>query len=70
MSNLRVLFLYPNERSMSLVPPAIALLSRLLKDGGGKVDLFDTSGYTIGSDDSDADKVKQSNLAVQPFDLG
>ena len=41
----RVLFLYPNERGMSTVPPAIATLSQLLKDSGHKTALFDTTFY-------------------------
>ncbi len=70
MSNLRVLFLYPNERSMSLVPPVIALFSRLLKDRGCEVDLFDTSGYAIEGGAPDADKVNARILALWPFHLG
>ena len=41
----RVLFLYPNERGMSTVPAAIAILSRILKDAGHITDLFDTTFY-------------------------
>ena len=37
MSEFRVLFVYPNQRAESLVPPAIATFSRLLKDRGIKV---------------------------------
>ena len=51
MSDIKVLFIYPNQRAESLVPPAIAIFSRLLKDRGIKVDLFDTSFYDIDADD-------------------
>jgi anaerobic magnesium-protoporphyrin IX monomethyl ester cyclase len=51
MSEFRVLFVYPNQRAESLVPPAIATFSRLLKDRGIKVGLFDSSYYDIDADD-------------------
>lgn len=41
----RVLFLYPNERGMSTIPPSIASLSQILKDEGHKTALFDTTFY-------------------------
>ena len=41
----RILFVYPNERQMSTIPPAIALLSQLLKDKGHVTDVFDTTFY-------------------------
>ena len=37
----RVLFLYPNERGMSTIPPSIAGLSQILKDEGHVTSLFD-----------------------------
>ena len=42
---IRILFLYPNERGMSTVPAAIAILSQLLKDAGHETSLFDTTFY-------------------------
>lgn len=42
---IRLLFLYPNERGMSTVPAAIAILSQLLKDAGHVTSLFDTTFY-------------------------
>ena len=41
----RILFLYPNERGMSTVPAAIAILSQILKDAGHTTGLFDTTFY-------------------------
>ena len=40
---IKVLFVYPNEREMSTIPPAITLLSQLLKDEGHTTDVFDTT---------------------------
>ncbi|MDP6781862.1 MAG: hypothetical protein QGH32_08970, partial [Alphaproteobacteria bacterium] len=51
MSDFRVLLIYPNQRAESLVPPSIAMFSRLLKDRGFKVDLFDSSFYDLDADD-------------------
>ena len=45
MKRAKILFIYPNELGMSTVPPAIALLSQLLKDKGHKTDVFDTTFY-------------------------
>ena len=41
----RILFLYPNERGMSTIPPSVALLSQILKDEGHVTSLFDTTFY-------------------------
>jgi radical SAM superfamily enzyme YgiQ (UPF0313 family) len=45
MAGCRVLFLYPNERDMSLVPPVFGLFSALLRERGHKTTLFDCTGY-------------------------
>jgi len=68
MREFNVLFIYPNLRGMNMLPPAIALFSRILKDNGFKVALFDTTYYKIG-EDFDSDKEKEKNLAVRPFDM-
>ena len=68
MKDFKVLFIYPNLRGMNMLPPAIALFSRILKDNGVEVVLFDTTYYKIG-DDFDSDKEKEKNLAVRPFDI-
>ena len=41
----RILFLYPNERGMSTIPPSIATLSQVLKNEGHITSLFDTTFY-------------------------
>ena len=43
----RVLFIYPNQRTESLVPPSLAVFSSLLKAEGHQVGLFDTSNFEI-----------------------
>ena len=58
----RVLFIYPNERHMSTIPPAIALLSQMLKNEGHLTELFDTTFYEfddeITLENSDANMAK------------
>lgn len=68
MRDFNVLFIYPNLRGMNMLPPAIALFSRILKDDGFKVALFDTTYYKIG-EDFDSDKEKEKKLSVRPFDM-
>lgn len=67
MRDFRVLFLYPNLRGMNMLPPAIALFTRILRENGFTVALFDTSCYKV--DEFDSDKQKEINLAVRPFDM-
>lgn len=79
MSDFKVLFLYPNQRAESLVPPAIAIMSRLLKDRGVKVALFDSTHYDIEADEYiDASFLRTTkrqdnkgavqNLLVRPYE--
>ena len=63
-----VLFVYPNERSMSTIPPSIALLSRLLKDHGHSTDLFDTTFYQMDDLENvgDAESMTEDILSHRP----
>lgn len=64
----KVLIIYPNFRSASLIPPAVTLLSRILKNHGIKVALFDTTDY--GLDESkDYERLTQESLGVQPVSI-
>jgi len=63
--SFNVLFIYPNFRSETLVPPAIALLSRILKNNGFVVGLFDTTDYGLDLS-KDYDKVQEKYLTVRP----
>jgi len=67
---MKVLFLYPNLRGMYMVPPAIAILSAILKQNGVEVELFDTTHWLVpGESDFDSDKTKEKNLNVRPYDF-
>ena len=61
--NFKVLFLYPNERHVSIVPPSIAILSAILKREKITVDLFDTSLYP--TEGLDSDEIREKNLSVR-----
>jgi len=65
----RILFVYPNERQMSTIPPAIALLSQLLKDKGHVTDIFDTTFYKFDDDIAleDGDKGAAKSLQNRPI---
>lgn len=65
MSSVRVLFVYPNERDMSLVPPVFGLFASLLKARGFKVDLFDSTGYDFEGH-ADPDVEAEKNLHFKP----
>jgi hypothetical protein len=62
-NNFKVLFLYPNERHVSIVPPSIAILSAILKREKISVDLFDTSLYP--TEGLDSDEIREKNLSVR-----
>jgi hypothetical protein len=64
---LRVLFIYPNYFGMNMLPPAIALLSAVVKKEGHHVQLFDTTYYhedAFGTD-SDGAKVDRSYQIIE-----
>jgi|TARA_B100001964_G_scaffold235029_1_gene294444 radical SAM superfamily enzyme YgiQ (UPF0313 family) len=62
-NDYKVLFLFPNERHVSIVPPGIAVLSGLLKSENFSVDLFDTTLYPTKG--LDHDEVREKNLSVR-----
>ena len=65
----KILFVYPNERQMSTIPPAIALLSQLLKQDGHSTDIFDTTFYEFEDDIKleDGDKGGDYSLQHRPI---
>ena len=68
---MKVLFLYPNHKGMSMLPPGVALLSACLKREGHSVSLFDTTSYDSVTIDGvrdviDADESKSDRLNVRP----
>ena len=67
-SPCRVLFLYPNERGMSTIPPSIAGLSQILKNEGHITSLFDTTFYKFDDEISieDSDKIRSDVLETRP----
>ena len=60
----KILFIYPNFRSESLVPPGVTQLSRILKNHGFTVGLFDTTDYGLDLA-KDVDKIHEKFLAVR-----
>lgn len=64
----RILFLYPNERGMSTIPPSIATLSQVLKNEGHQTALFDTTFYKFDDELTieDSDEITAKALANRP----
>jgi anaerobic magnesium-protoporphyrin IX monomethyl ester cyclase len=65
----RILFLYPNERGMSTIPPSITSLSQILKDEGHQTALFDTTFYKFDDEITleDSDDVKAKAVENRPI---
>lgn len=68
MKKAKILFVYPNEREMSTIPPAITLLSQLLKDKGHETDVFDTTFYKFDDEISigNVDESSEKSLQTRP----
>src|SRR4051812_47159363 len=67
---LKVLFIYPNFRGMNMLPPAIGLLSAVLKRAGFEVRLFYTTHYqNVGGVECDSDGSKSERLMARPFKM-
>lgn len=65
MNKFKILFLYPNDRRMSMPPPSIALFSRLLKEKRFEVGLFDASHYDVGES---SNEVNVRDFVHKPYD--
>lgn len=63
--SFKVLWIYPNPRLETIVPPGIALLSTILRNNGVMVDLFDTTDYPV-EEDKDYERLTEAALGVRP----
>lgn len=63
---IRVLFLNPNPRSMSLIQPVVALFHSILSQAGMEMRFFDTTYYDISDEYVDPQKFFASNFTYQP----
>lgn len=69
---LKVFLVYPNLRGMNMLPPAVGLISAVLKRSGFEVKLFDTTYYEKLGDDhaeADSDQMKVQKLMARPFKM-
>ena len=67
--NCKVLFVYPNHKGNYMLPPAIGILSAVLKNAGHEVKLFDTSYHNnFGNVLFDVDASKSDRLMTKPFE--
>jgi len=64
---MRVLFVYPNTRGLYMVPPAVAILSAILKLEGHECRLFDTTYWDVPDAGVDGEAHKNKNLYIRPY---
>lgn len=71
--SVKVLFVYPNLRGMNMLPPAIGLMSSILKGRGHTVRLFDTTYYEKLDEkegaEADSDRIKTEKLMARPYKM-
>ncbi len=68
--SFKVLLVYPNYRGMNMLPPAMGLLSAVLKKQGVDVRLFDTTYYeNLDGRTSDSDHSKTDRLMARPYEM-
>ena len=68
--SVKVMLVYPNLKGMNMIPPAMGLLSAVLKREGCQVKLFDTTYYDrIEGKTSDSDKSKSDRLMARPYEM-
>jgi len=71
--SFKVLLIYPNQRGMNMLPPAIGLLSSILKGDKNTVELFDTTYYEkldeAGVAEIDSDNIKTEKLMARPYEM-
>ena len=66
---MRILLVYPNLYGMNMLPPAIGILTSVLKQHGHSVGLFDTTNYATWNHlDVVSDKLKEERLNARPYD--
>jgi radical SAM superfamily enzyme YgiQ (UPF0313 family) len=65
---MRVLFVYPNVRGLYMLPPAVAMLSALLKREGHDCRLFDTTYWNVAEAGVDSEAHKEKHLHVRPYE--
>jgi anaerobic magnesium-protoporphyrin IX monomethyl ester cyclase len=67
---IKVMLVYPNFRGMNMLPPAIGLLSAVLKNAGHTVRLYDTTYYEeIDGNNFDSDTSKADRLMARPYEM-
>ena len=65
---IKVLWIYPNTYGMYMIPPAIALLSAILKKHGHKSEIFDLTFYAADHG-IDSDGSRAEILNTLPFNM-
>ena len=69
MSNIKVMFINPNPRQMSLIQPVVSLFYSIFKQNDIEMRFFDTTFYDVSDSYVNSDKYKMGNLAVKKIRL-
>jgi radical SAM superfamily enzyme YgiQ (UPF0313 family) len=69
MNNIKVLFINPNPRNMSLVPPVVSLFYSIFKESNIDMKFFDTTFYDLSSHYTNPDSFRQESLEVRPYEV-
>lgn len=67
MNKIKVLFISPNPRTMSLVSPTVSLFYSIFRANGIQMEYFDTTFYDISDKYINPDQCRQANLGVKHF---
>lgn len=67
MSNIKVMFLCPNPRDMSLIPPVVALFYSIFTKHGIEMRFFDTTFYDVSSTYANANEYDKESLNVKQY---
>ena len=69
MNNIKVLFINPNPRNMSLIPPVASLFYSIFKENNIDMKFFDTTFYDLSSHYTNPDSFRQESLEVRPYEV-
>ena len=67
---IKVLFICPNPRQMSLISPTVALFYSILKENNIDMKFFDTTFYDVSENYINSDTYNKNILAVKDFNCG
>mgnify|MGYP001365890681 CR=1 FL=1 len=68
MSKAKVLFVSPNPKSMSLLPPVVSIFYGIFRANDIHMKYFDTTFYDLNDHFTNPEEFLQNNLSVEPYE--